>query len=339
MGLRNYAVRRIAQAIVIIIGISLIGFVLIRLVPANPGALLAGRHATPEQMEAAERELGLDKPLPTQYLIFAGKFFQGDFGNSLSTKRPILSDIGKYLPASIELIVISLIIAFLIGVPLGILSSSKKDTAVDHGSRVFAIAGVSLASFWLAMVFQIIFSSNLGILPLEGRISMDVIVNYPIQRVTGFNLVDALITRNWIGFADTVKHLILPSLALAAYPIGMVTRMTRTKMIEVLNEDYICAARASGLPEKTILFRYAFKPSAGPLLTISGLTFAYMLTSTALVEFVFSWPGLGRYLVSALFVGDYPAIMGVTLLAATAYVFVNLAVDLLQTVVDPRIKY
>lgn len=339
MGLRNYAVRRIAQAIVIIIGISLIGFVLIRLVPANPGALLAGRHATPEQMEAAERELGLDKPLPTQYLIFAGKFFQGDFGNSLSTKRPILSDIGKYLPASLELIVISLIIAFLIGVPLGILSSSKKDTAVDHGSRVFAIAGVSLASFWLAMVFQIIFSSKLGILPLEGRISMDVIVNYPIQRVTGFNLVDALITRNWIGFADTVKHLILPSLALAAYPIGMVTRMTRTKMIEVLNEDYICAARASGLPEKTILFRYAFKPSAGPLLTISGLTFAYMLTSTALVEFVFSWPGLGRYLVSALFVGDYPAIMGVTLLAATAYVFVNLAVDLLQTVVDPRIKY
>jgi len=339
VGLRNYAARRIAQAIIIIIGISLIGFVLIRLVPANPGALWAGRHATPAQMEAAERELGLDKPLSTQYLIFVGKFFQGDFGNSLSTKRPIRSDIGKYLPASLELIVISLIIAFLIGVPLGVLSSSKKDTAVDHGSRVFAIAGVSLASFWLAMVFQIIFFSKLGILPLEGRISMDVIGNYPIQRITGFNLVDALITRNWIGFVDAAKHLILPSLALAAYPIGMVTRMTRTKMVEVLNEDYICAARASGLPEKTILFRYAFKPSAGPLLTILGLTFAYMLTSTALVEFVFSWPGLGRYLVSALFVGDYPAIMGVTLLAATAYVFVNLAVDLLQAVVDPRIKY
>lgn len=339
MRLRDYAIRRFVLAIVIIVGISLIGFVLIRLVPANPGALWAGRHATPEQMEAAERELGLDKPLLTQYLIFAEKLFQGDFGNSLRTKQPIRSDIGKYLPASLELIVLSLIIAFLIGVPLGVLSSSKKDTAADHGSRVFAIAGVSLASFWLAMMLQIIFFSKLGILPLEGRVSMDVIINYPIQHITGFNLVDALITRNWMGFVDAAKHLILPSLVLAAYPIGMFARMTRTKMVEVLNEDYICAARASGLSEKTILFRYAFKPSAGPLLTISGLIFAYMLTSTALVEFVFSWPGLGRYLVSAIFVGDYPAIMGITLVAATAYVFVNLAVDILQAVVDPRIKY
>jgi len=337
--LRDYVVKRIAQAIIVIIGISLIGFVLIRLVPSNPGALWAGRHATPAQMEAAERELGLDKPLLIQYLVNAKKFFQGDFGNSWRTKRSIRSDIGKYLPASLELIVMSLIIAFFLGVALGVLSSSKKDTAVDHGSRIFAIAGVSLASFWVAMVLQIIFSSKFSILPLEGRISMDVIINYPIQRITGFNLVDALITRNWIGFVDAVKHLILPSLALAAYPIGMVTRMTRTKMVEVLNEDYICAARASGLSEKTILFRYAFKPSAGPLLTMLGLIFAYMLTSTVLVEYVFSWPGLGRYLVSALFVGDYPAIMGVTLLAAAAYVFVNLAVDLLQAVVDPRIKY
>lgn len=339
MGLRNYAARRIVQAIIIIVGISLIGFVLIRLVPSNPGALWAGRHATPEQMEAAETELGLNKPLSTQYLIFAGKLFQGDFGNSLSTKCPVRSDIGKHLPASLELIVLSLIIAFLIGVPLGILSAARKDTAADHGSRVFAIAGVSMASFWLAMILQIIFFSKLSILPLEGRVSMDVIINYPIQRITGLNLVDALITGNWIGFVDAAKHLILPSLALAAYPIGMVTRMTRTKMIEVFNENYICAARASGLSEKTILFRYAFKPSAGPLLTMSGLIFAYMLTSTALVEVIFSWPGLGRYLVRALVVGDYPAIMGVTLLAAITYVFVNLAVDLLEAVVDPRIKY
>ena len=339
MGLRAYAVRRIAQAIVIIIGISLIGFVLIRIVPSNPGALWAGRHATQEQMEAAETELGLNKPLSTQYLIFAGKLFQGDLGTSLSTKRPISSDIGKYLPASLELIVLSLIIAFLIGVPLGILSSSKKDTVADHASRVFAIAGVSIAGFWLAMMLQIIFFSKLDILPLEGRVSMDVIINYPIRRVTGLNLVDTLITGNWMGFVDAARHLILPSLVLAVYPMGMFARMTRTKMLEVLDEDYICAARASGLSEKTILFRYAFKPSAGPLLTILGLTFAYMVTSTALVEFVFSWPGLGRYWVSAVIVGDYPAIMGITLVAAIAFVFVNVAVDLMQTVVDPRIKY
>lgn len=319
--------------------ITLIGFVLIRVVPSNPGALWAGRHATQEQMEAAEKELGLDKPLYIQYLIFIKNFFQGNLGNSLSTKQPVLSDIGKYLPASLELIITSLIIALLIGVPLGVLSSSKKDTAADHGSRVFAVAGVSLPAFWLAMILQIIFFSELHILPLEGRVSMDVIINYPIQQITGFNLIDALITGNLIGFADAVEHLILPSLALAAYPTGMIARMVRAKMVEVLNEDYICAERASGLSEKTILFRYAFKPSAGPLLTMLGLVFAYMITATALVEYIFSWPGLGRYTVSALFVGDYPAIMGVTLVAATAYVFVNLTVDLLQTVIDPRIKY
>jgi len=297
-----------------------------------------GAHPTQEQIERARKELGLDKPLYIQFLIYMNKLLHGDLGVSIRTHRPVLSDILSFAPASLELVGTSIIIAVSIGIPLGVISATRKDSWVDHLSRLFSIGGVSIFTPWLGMIGQLLFFKWLGLLPVGDRISTTVSIQYPIQRITGSYLIDSLITGNFVAFRDVLAHLILPAFVVAAYPIGLVTRMTRSTMADILEEDYIRTAKAYGIPGRTIAYRYALKNSLGPTITVLALSFAYSLVETFLVEMVFNWPGLGRYAAFSIISLDYPAIMGVAIFIALVYIVLNLIVDILQAVIDPRIR-
>lgn len=338
MSLFKYALRRIALIVLVLLGISVIVFFLSRVVPSDPAALYVGPLARPEQLEAATIKLGLDRPLPVQYVRYMGDLLRGDWGVSLRTRRPVLEDILRFLPNSLELIGISIFVSILVGVPLGALVARKKDHFVDHFSRLVSIAGVSLPSFWLALLLQILFVKTLGLLPVGGRMSMGVSIFSPVTELTGFMFVDALLTGNLAALKDMVRHSVMPVITLAAYPIGMFTRMTRSTMLEVLSHDYIRTARAFGIKERRITFIYALKNAIGPTLTVIGLTFAYALIGAFFVEIIFSWPGIGTYAVKAIMSMDYPAVLGACLVIAFFYVAINLLIDLLQSILDPRIS-
>jgi peptide/nickel transport system permease protein len=337
MGGLRYLARRLAMAVVVVVAVSILTFLVVRIVPSDPAALFAGPRPTQGQIAEARDRLGLGRPLPAQYLAFAGRVLHGDFGVSFKTRRPIISDIGTFLPATLELVIASTILSLLIGVPVGALAGAKPGGWIDQASRFVAIAGVSVPTFWLAMILQLFFFRQLGWLPLSGRLAQEASLFNPITSITGLNTFDALLTGNWKGFIDAVWHLILPAVTLAAYPIGLTTRMMRAGMIETMQEKHVLAARALGLSERFILFRYALKVAFAPNLTVLGLSFAYSLTGAFLVEVIFSWPGLGRYVTDAILNVDFPVIMAVTLVVTVFYVAINLAVDLLHALLDPRI--
>lgn len=325
------------MTIFVLIGLTVVAFTLARVLPADPAALYVGPRAHPEQIANARIILGLNKPLYVQYLIYMEQLFRGDFGISIRTKQPVLSDILGVLPASFELITFSILIAIAIGLPLGILSASRKDTIVDHVTRVVTVGGVSIPAFWLGLLVQVLFFRWLKVLPIGGRIDPTLGLINPIQQITGFYLIDSLLTGNWAGFSSSLAHIILPALTLAAYSIGLIARMTRSSMLEVLGENYIRTARAWGFPNRLIYYVYALKNAIGPTLTVIGLSFAYLLTGTFYVEVIFSWPGLGTYAGFALLSLDYPVIMAITLILGVAYVMINLLLDILQTYLDPRV--
>lgn len=337
MNLLKYIARRIVLMVLVMFGISIIIFFLTRVVPSEPAALYVGPLARPEQIEAARIKLGLDQPLPVQYARYLGDLIRGDWGISLRTRQPVLEDLIRFLPNSLELIVMAMLIAVIIGVPLGALVARHKDRFIDHAARLGSIAGVSIPSFWLALLLQILLVRNLGLLPVGGRISMGVSIFSPVEQITGFMILDALLSGNYVALKDLLRHSIMPVLTLAAYPIGMFTRMTRSTMLEVLGHDYIRTARSFGVTEKRITFVYALKNALGPTLTVIGLTFAYALLGAFFVEVIFSWPGIGTYAVKGIMSMDYPAILGACLVVAFFYISVNLVIDLLQSVLDPRI--
>ena len=327
-----------AWLVLVLLGLCAITFTLSMVVPGDPAAAYLGPRARPEQVEKVRVQLGLDRPLPVQFAFYMRNLLHGDLGESLRTHRPVMVGILEHLPASLELMLSAIIIALLVGIPLGVLSAKKENTMTDHLSRFFSVANVSLPSFWLAMIFQIVFFRWLGLFPIGGRIDTVVSLVNPIERVTGFYVFDALMTGNWPALKSALAHLVLPSVTLAAYATGLISRMTRSTMIEVLREDYIMTARASGVSEGEIHFVYALKNAIGPTLTTAGLCFAYMLTGTFFIELIFFWPGLGTFTTTAIYLNDYPVIMGVTLLMAMFYVTVNLLVDLLLALADPRIR-
>ncbi len=337
MGVKHYIIRRLLLLIPIFFIVSLITFVVVRVVPADPLILWVGPHATAEQINRARIELGLDKPLYEQYYRYIVGIFHGNLGISFITHRPVSTDIMTFLPASLELVTTAMIIGLVVGLPLGVISAKRKDKIEDHSSRLMAIGGVSLPTFWIGMLLQLLFFKYIGILPVCGRLSWAVKVSYPITHITGFYLIDSLITGNWVAFQDAAAHTILPALTLALYPIGLVVRMTRTCMLEVLGEDYIRAARAYGIPEKVVTYTYALKNAITPSLTTLVLSFGYSLTGAFLVELIFNWPGLGWYASKATIGMDYTAIVGVTLLITLFYVLANLVVDVIQAYLDPRI--
>lgn len=317
---------------------TIVTFMIARVIPSDPAARWVGPRATAEQIERAREHLGLNNSLPVQYWRYMSDLLKGDWGMSIRTHQPVLKDLKVFLPPSLELCVTGMLLAVLIGLPLGVLSSVHKDTWLDHASRTLAIAAVSLPTFWLAMILQLVFFKELGLFPLAGRISNEIRWVAPFPTVTGSNLLDSLISGNLVAFTDAVRHMVLPAVTLAAYPLGLITRMIRSSMLEVLGEDYITVGKAYGLPERTLVYRYALKNALGPTITVVALSFAYSLAGTFLIEAVFSWPGLGYYAAQSIIAVDYPAIMGVTILIAVLYVALNIAVDIIQAVLDPRIK-
>jgi ABC-type dipeptide/oligopeptide/nickel transport system permease component len=321
----------------VLVGITLITFLLVRVVPADPAATYAGAHARPDQIAAARHTLGLDRPLYVQYGIYVRDLLRGDWGTSLRTRRPVLGDIVGFLPYSIELILFSLVISVTLGVSLGALTAHMKGRWIDHVTRIFAIGGVSLPAFFLAVVMQIVFFRILGLLPVSGDMDIAVAQTYPVAHITGMTVVDALVSGNFVAFFNAMEHLILPALTLAAFSTGVITRMTRSAMLESMEADYIRMAKAMGVPTRFIVLRYALKNALAPVLTVIGLEFAYLLVGTFFVERIFALPGLGTYATTSMLSLDYPAIMGITILLALIYVAVNLVIDLAIAKLDPRV--
>lgn len=337
MNLTGYLVRRLGLAALVVFGVVVLTFVVSQVVPNDPARLYAGARARPAQLEAVRERLGLDDPLLVRFGRYVGNLAQGDLGESFKTRRPIREDLARFLPATLELVVLATLLALLIGIPAGVYAAASRGGWLDAASRLVTIAGVSVPPFWLAILLQLLFFGLLGWLPLSGRLSRDVMLTQPIDPITGFYAIDGLLTRNWLAWRDALAHLVLPVVVLATYPVSLVARMTRAAMIEVLEEPYIRTARASGMPQRRVLFRRALKNALIPTLTVLGLTFAYSITGAVLVEIIFAWPGVGSYVTDAIIATDFPVIMAVTLVVTLIYVGINLVVDLLQAAVDPRI--
>ena len=338
MAKAEYIIRRLLLAFLVLVGVSIITFVIARMVPSDPVALYVGPRAKPEAREAARIKLGLDRPLHQQYLRYMGEVLRGDFGISVRSRRPIIDDLKVFLPATLELVLLSMIFTLVIGIPLGVLSAAFKDTWVDHFSRIFAVVNVSMPVFWLALLLQLLFVRQLDLLPVGGRISREIAILSPIEPITGFYLIDTALAGNWSAFRDALRHLILPSVALASYAIGLSIRMTRATMVEVLQQKYITAAWAAGLTRRTVYFKLALKNAIVPTLMVLSLSFVWQVSGAMLVEIVFLWPGLGTYLVNAILTIDFPIVVSVALIVTIFYVFSNLFVDVLQAVIDPRVS-
>lgn len=337
MGLGRYLLRRLALSALVVLGVTFLVFVAAQVVPSDPAALYAGPRPTAAQIEKARAELHLDAPLPERFASFAVSMATGDFGVSYKSRRPIAQDLKAYLPATLELALFSTLLALLIGIPLGALSAARRGGVLDRLGGMGSIAAVAMPTFFLAMILQAVFSQALGILPLSGRLSRDLALTAPLDPVTGFVLIDAVMAGRLDALGDALAHLVLPALTLAAYPAGIAMRLTRAAMIEILRRRHILAARALGLAPRTILFGHALPNAVGPSLTVLGLSFAYSLTGAVLVEIIFAWPGLGRYVSEAVLSKDFPVIAAATFVVTLCYVAMNLVLDLVQALVDPRV--
>lgn len=335
--MKKYILKRILLSLIVIFGVVTITFIIARVLPSDPASKWAGTRATPEQIEQARQELGLDDPLIVQYGHYISDLLHGDLGKSLSSKRPVVKEMLEYIPATLELVLLAFILAIIIGIPLGIYSAKKKDRLFDHVSRVFSIGAISLPTFWVALFLQLIFYKSLQWLPVGGEMSVEMTIFYERPHITGMLCLDCLLTGNFPMFVDTLKHLILPTVTIALYPIGLVARMTRSALLEILNEDYITAGRSYGIKESKMLWKYALKNSLGATATDVALAMGYTLTDTFLVEAIFAWPGIGKYISDAVTTLDTPAIIGVTIFGSLCYIILNLVADIIIAS-DPRIR-
>lgn len=335
----RFLLRRLLLSVVVIVGVLIITFFITRVLPSDPAVLMAGgERATEAAIERARERMGLNQPLIVQFTTYVSQVARGDLGESFVTHRPVIEDIGIFLPATLELILPALLLALLIGIPVGVIAGSRSQSSTDRNIRLFAISGAAIPSFWAGMMGQLIFVSWLGLLPVAGAVSSQVDLLHPINRVTGLNLVDATLQGNWTAWLDVASHMILPVAALTIHPLSLVIRMTRAAVEEVMHEQYVTAARAAGIREREILFRDVLKNAISPTLTVIGLAFASAFTGTLLVEVVFAWPGIGRYVNGAILSSDFPAILGAALAGTLIYVVINFTVDLVQAVLDPRIR-
>jgi len=330
--------KRFIGLIALLIALSTLVFFFTRSLPGDVAALYIGGNAKPEQIERARIELGLDKPLIVQYKRYMEKLIQADMGISLRTHRPVFQDLIKKIPMSFELVMWALLIAILGGVCLGVTAAYCQGSLADEVIKWFTSAAVSIPIFFLALLLQLLFFNYLGWFPLQGR--MDSILEFtnPIRNITGFSMIDTLIAGNYPAFFNVVWHMILPVVTLLVGPLGIIARLTRSSLLDVMDQDYILAARASGISERQLFFYYGLRNALSPVLTVIGLSVALILLSTFYVEMIFNWPGIGYYALDAIMSLDYTAIMGVALMIATVYVIANTLMDILRRVVDPRIK-
>jgi peptide/nickel transport system permease protein len=336
--LTAYVARRGVLALVVVAGVIILTFVIAHVVPGDPAAAWAGPHASASQVAAARRFLGLNRPLPVQLASYFAGIAAGNWGVSIHTHRPVLSDIGVAAPASLELVIAALIIALVTGVPLGLVSARWPGRVIDHTVRAGSILGVSMPIFWMALILQLVFSQRLRLLPAASEYSPSLLFTHPLARRTGFDVVDALITGNWPMLGSTLSHLVLPAVVVAAYPAGLIARLVRAQVLDTIGETHIQMVRALGFGERAVFGRFAMRLAWNPVASAVALVFGYSLVNTFLVESIFDWPGLGSYAAASVTALDAPAILGVTLFIALVYVIANLVVDILQAAVDPRIR-
>lgn len=335
--MQRFVLRRLVLLIPLLIGITLVAFILSHAVPSDPVNAALGQSAVadPEIVAAFRAKWGLDQPVYVQYLTYLGNMLQGDLGISIGTHRPVLEDLGRYMPATAELSTTSIILAVLIGVPFGVISAVRRNTWLDQLSRVLSLIGVSAPVFWLALLGLFLFYSRLNWLPGPGRLHIG--TKAP-PAVTGLYTVDALLIGDFDLCINAFSHLILPSIVLASYSMGLITRVTRSAMLDVLSQDYIRTARSKGLHEGWVVGRHALSNALIPTVTVLGLSYGNLLTGTVLTETIFSWPGIGQYAYQASVSLDFPAIMGVTMLIACVFIGVNLVVDVTYVFLDPRLR-
>lgn len=327
--------KRLFLMVIVLFGILVLVFFIAKIIPADPVGALLGGNAPPELVDELKHKLGLDKPLIIQFIDYIKGALRGDFGISLKTNRPVIEDIKEYFPATMELAIFAIIIAVGIGIPLGIFSAVKRNSFVDHFSRIFSILGVSMPVFWTGLLLLLLFYYKLGLLPGSGRLELFII---PPEPKTGLIILDALLEGNWEAFWDGLKHIILPAFVLGYASSASIARMTRASVLDVLRQDFIRTAKAKGLPKRLVIYKHALKNALIPVVTLIGLRFGSLLEGAVLTETIFGWPGLGRYIVNALLVLDYPAIMGGTVFIALIYSLANLVVDITYAVLDPRMR-
>jgi peptide/nickel transport system permease protein len=330
-----YAIKRFLTIVPVLVGVSLIVFGFIHLIPGDPAVTMLGERATPERVAEIRTQLGLDRPLHVQYLIYVGKILRGDLGNSILRGDPVLHDLARRFPATVELALSAIALAVLIGVPMGIVAAVWRNSLFDALSRLVALTGVSMPIFWLGLMLAWIFGVVLGLLPTGFRMNTSIV----IPPVTNLYLVDSLLAGDLEAFAASVRHLVLPALALCTIPMAVIARMTRASLLEILSQDYIRTAESKGLPQRAVILRHAMRNALLPVMTVTGLQTGRLLAGAILTETIFSWPGIGLWIFEAIQARDYPIVQGATLFIATIFVAVNLVTDLLYAVVDPRIRY
>ncbi len=318
-----------------LLGVSIVVFFMVRAIPGDPAQLLLGQQATQEQVQQVRQNMGLDKPVIVQYGIFLADALRGDLGQSIVTGRPVTTELLARFPATLELTLFAMLVAVVVGVPVGVISAVKQYSWLDKITSVLALTGISMPIFWLAMILIVVFFVNLGWLPFPGRLS----TGYAVTSITGLVLVDSLLTLNFPAFWDGLKHLILPAIALGTIPMAVVMRMTRSSMLEVMGEDYVRTARAKGVVPWRVVFKHALRNAMLPTVTVIGLQTGLLMSGAVITETIFSWPGVGQIAYDSVNRRDYAMIQGVVLYGAALFVLVNLFVDILYAVLDPRVRY
>jgi peptide/nickel transport system permease protein len=331
-----FALRRIVLLIPVLIGLTILVFAIARLLPGDPVALAAGPNATPAEIAAYGKEFGLDRPIVEQYWHYATGLLRGDWGVSIYTRRPVSEDLAAYLPATLELVFAAMLLAIIIGIPAGLMAAVYRDRWPDYVSRVVSLGAISMPRFFLGLLLQLGFAMWFDLLPLGGRFPL---TEDPPAFVTGFLTIDALIARDLSAFGVALKYLLLPTVAMSLSPLATITRMMRASTIEVLQQDYVLTERALGLSQRLIVFKYVLRNAVSATLTVIGLYFGWLLGGTVLVETVFDWPGIGLYATKAVVTQDFMPVIGVTLCIGFMFVAVNLIVDMLYGVINPRVRY
>jgi peptide/nickel transport system permease protein len=339
----RFVVRRLFALIVVVFGAMTITFVIARVIPRNVAWIWAGFQgfkATPDVIASVARQYHLNDPLPLQYWYYLKDLASGQWGTSPVSGRPVASDILTYLPNTIELTVAGLVIAVLVSVPLGVVAAKTRNSLVDHLSRGFALLGVSAPTFWIGLLLQLVFYYWLGwVRDPGGMLSTSLMGSHPVRAMTGIVLLDALLGGNVPAVLDALSHLALPAISLALPLVALVSRMTRSSMLEVLNQDYVRTARAKGVSERRLTWGHAFRNAMLPVLTVVGLSTGWLLTGSVVTEVIFYWPGVGRYAVGAVTSFDFPAVTAYTALAALIFSVANLLTDIMYAYADPRIRF
>ncbi len=334
----QYLARRVLLMVVAAAGVTMISFIISHAVPSDPIVSNLGQQASqrPEIVAAFRAKWGLDRPLHEQYLSFLGNLAHGDLGTSINTRRPIATDVSQFLPATVELSTVSILFALIVGLPLGVCAAVYRDGPIDHLARMVSLVGVSIPIFWLAAVSLVIFYAALQIAVGPGRLGPQLQAPPP---TTGFLTLDTLLDGDLVSFRSALEHLMLPGLVLGSSVMGLITRVSRSSLLEVLGQDYIRTARSKGLVEYLVIRRHALRNALIPTVTVLGLAYGSLLSGAVLTETIFAWPGLGRYAYQSAVTNDFPAIMGVTFVIALIYILVNLLVDLAYALLDPQIRY